>query len=82
MNVKTKENGILEESLNKIAGSLNDILNDNLKITPPQLANKTFYERKCFNRHLKDSLTISKVFKLLIELNEVPRPRLPLKKYT
>ena len=41
MNVKTKENGILEESLNKIAGSLNDILNDNLKISPPQLANKT-----------------------------------------
>ena len=34
MNVKTKENGILEESLNKIAGSLNDILNDNLKISP------------------------------------------------
>ena len=26
MNVKTKENGILEESLNKIAGSLNDNL--------------------------------------------------------
>ena len=67
MNVKTKENGILEESLNKIAGSLND----NLKISPPQLANKTLYERKCFNRHLKDSLTILKVVKRLIGPNEV-----------
>ena len=69
MNVKTKENGILEESLNKIAGSLNDILNDNLKISPPQLANKTLYERKSFNRHLKDSLTILKVVKRLIGPN-------------